>query len=160
MLLCTNDDGAPTVGGAGSDACGDGEPFVRWEWTGAGFVAENGPQGTTMVATEFKEPGEPVEAEWTSSIYNVSGAVVGAGGDTCTYPGDSGSLPHSGTVESCEGSAGGGGAASVAFSDTVASSLSDVLDGIVAIGPLGTGGSTVVPLALFALGAAVVHRRH
>lgn len=113
ILLCSTDEDAPTdVQEEGSEDCPDGgEPFVRWEWNGNQFVAEDEPHNTTMEATEFKddEQNEPVEAEWTSGTYNVSGAVVGAGGDTCTYPGDSGPLPQNGTVESCSAGNGGGG---------------------------------------------------
>ncbi|MCU4800939.1 integrin alpha [Halobacteria archaeon HArc-gm2] len=103
VLLCTTDEGAPTVGGAGSGDCPEGEPFVRWEWTGSSFTVEDGDAGTTMEPSLFKEPNEPVEAQWTSTTYDVTGAVVGAGGETCTFPGDPGDLPDTGDVESCEG---------------------------------------------------------
>lgn len=64
-----------------------------------------------MTPTEYKddEETEPVEAEWTSGTYTVSGAVVGAGGETCTETyNENRPLPQNGTVETCEGSAGGG----------------------------------------------------
>lgn len=65
-----------------------------------------------MTATEFKDEAEtePVEAEWTSGTYNVTGAVVRSGQEVCTYDyAPDGSFPQSGTVESCEDSTGGGG---------------------------------------------------
>jgi hypothetical protein len=159
VLLCTNDEGAPTVGGQSSDACPDGEPFVRWEWTGSSFQAEDGAQGTTMTATQFKEPGEPVEAEWTSNTYNVSGTVVFGGGNTCTYSGDSGPLSHQGTVESCEGAAGGGGN-SLALTDSIAASLNDAIDRIESLSLPGQASGSVFPLAFLALGAILVSRRN
>jgi hypothetical protein len=59
-----------------------------------------------MIATEFKALNEPVEAEWTSTQYEVTGVVVFGGNDMCTYDGDVGALPHEGIVESCPEDAG------------------------------------------------------
>lgn len=114
VLLCTADDGAPTdVAGDGADQCPDGEPFVRWEWDEdeSRFVAEGDERNTTVTATEYKdaEGTEPVEAEWTSGTYNVTGAVVRSGQEVCTYEYEpDGTFPQNGTVESCENSTGGG----------------------------------------------------
>lgn len=140
VLLCSEDEGHPTVDGAGADACPEGDPFVRWEWLGASFVAEDDQAGTTVVATEFKEPNEPVEAGWTSTDHNVSGAVVGAGSETCTYGGDTGALPHGGSVETCPGTGGASSATGLGIPglDEVTGLFS--LVGLVAIaGLVGTG---------------------
>jgi hypothetical protein len=65
---------------------------------------------TTVTPIVFKPSGEPVAIRWTSEAVNVSGIVIGAGGDTCTEPHDQTQpLPHTGTVETCDGAAGGGG---------------------------------------------------
>lgn len=76
---------------------------MRWEWTGTSFAPEGDADGTTMTATEFKDndPTEPIEAQWTSGTYNVSGAIVKAGTPTCTFTYDDES---SGTVETCDSS--------------------------------------------------------
>lgn len=142
VLLCTTDEDAPTVGGAGSDECVEAEPFVRWEWdeTQNQFVAEDGASGTTMTATAYEDQDEPVEATWTSDTYNLSGAVVGAGGATCGYPGDSGPLPHASDVEACSGNAGGG-------------PLPDLGD----VGP-GIGGALLVGGGLVAVGSSIATR--
>lgn len=109
VILCTQDAEAEAdVGGEGADECPkDGKAFVRWVWNDDTnqFESEGSADGTTMTATEFKENGEPVQARWTSETYNGTGAVVGSGGDTCTYEYDKAS---SGTVESCDSSAGQG----------------------------------------------------
>lgn len=163
VLLCTNDEGVTSVGGRESDECPDGEPFVRWEGNGNEFEAEEDSRGTTITATEFKEAGEPVAAEWNSSIYNVTSAVVFGGRNTCTYTySPDGTLPQNGTVETCEGSAGGGnggGSASLEMAGTLAAVVSVVADRIGSQLPSQAGGGTVVPLALLLSGTAVAWRR-
>lgn len=114
VLLCPTDEEAPPVGGGNSDACEQGEPFVRWDWDDEDnvfYVEEGGQQGTTITDSAVKDGdmSEPIEVEWTPSTSNVSGTVVGAGSNVCTYPGDSGPPQHNGTVETCEGSAGNSG---------------------------------------------------
>lgn len=98
------------MNGTGSDQCpNDGKAFVRWEWNESTnqFEAEGNADGTNLFATEYKDDNqeEPVEAEWTSSTYDITGAVVGAGGNTCTYEYSNASQ---GTVETCDSEAGGG----------------------------------------------------
>ncbi len=112
VILCVAEDAdAPDepVMGRGSDQCPSGsKPLVRWEWTGSTFAPEGDAEGTGVTATEFKEPGEPVEASWTSSTFDILGAVVGSATDECTFTDPSGDgPPDSGNVESCGPPSGG-----------------------------------------------------
>ncbi|QLD89463.1 hypothetical protein HWV07_10650 [Natronomonas salina] len=113
-----------------------------------------------MTATEFKDDeDEPVTAVWTSETYNVTGVVVGAGGDMCTYDySPDGTFPQEDTVETCDGPAGNSGAASLGMTDTVVSLLTGAADRISSLLPLQAGGS-VVPLALLLSGTAIGWRR-
>jgi hypothetical protein len=106
VLLCVSEDEdvpEEAVGGAGSNACPDGSvPLVRYE--GTPLTPEGPAYGTSVTATEFKDgdPTEPVAAEWVSTQYDILGAVVGAGGNVCTFSDQAGDgLPDTGTVESC-----------------------------------------------------------
>ncbi|MEF8785810.1 MAG: hypothetical protein V5A45_07740 [Haloarculaceae archaeon] len=110
MLLCVGEDEdvpEEAVGGAGSDACPEGSvPLVRYE--GTPLTAEGPAYGTSVTATEFKDgdPTEPVAAQWVSTQYDIVGAVVGSGGDVCTFTDSendnpTADNPDTGTVESC-----------------------------------------------------------
>lgn len=160
MLLCTTDENAPTIGdgGRGADACPDGEPFVRWEWNESQdqFVAEGDAAGTTMNATELNEDGEPVAAEWTSSEYGVSGAVVGAGQENCTYDFDD---ADSGTVETCNQN--GGGTSNVATHAGTWSFEGSLVGSMLRSFPSGPLGVKYLPVLLASgvIGGAVRARR-
>jgi hypothetical protein len=105
VLLCVDEnEDVPeeAVGGVGSDACPAGSvPLVRYD--GTPLTAEGPAYGTVLTATEFKDGDltEPVAAQWVSTEYDILGAVVGAGGNVCTFTDRDDDFLDTGAVESC-----------------------------------------------------------